>query len=290
MAHRAETMTEPAADGEALARLEQYLDAFRVAFRRQDQLRRAAAYLLGLLRCPGRKNVENLARAVTLPEGWTVSDVAQALQHFVNQSPWDDDGVLRLHLRRMAAGEPEKGPLVVSEQTYVKQGRHSVGVQRQYSSVLGRKVNCQLAVALHHVGPTSFVPLGVRLYLPRGWAQDRVRLESAGVPPEQAQASKARIALELIERALAEGWTARGVAVGPSAGLGEEFREGLRKLGLDSLGPVAANLGVVLTEGERRLLGELGLDHFEGRSWRGFHHHACLVLLAHHYAGLEPVD
>ncbi len=25
---------------------------------------------------------------------------------------------------------------------------------------------------------------------------------------------------------------------------------------------------------------ELGLDHFEGRSWRGFHHHACLVMLA----------
>ncbi len=26
---------------------------------------------------------------------------------------------------------------------------------------------------------------------------------------------------------------------------------------------------------------ELGLDHFEGRSWRGFHHHACLAMLAY---------
>ena len=32
---------------------------------------------------------------------------------------------------------------------------------------------------------------------------------------------------------------------------------------------------------------ELGLDHFEGRSWRGFHHHATLVLLAFGFLALE---
>ena len=32
---------------------------------------------------------------------------------------------------------------------------------------------------------------------------------------------------------------------------------------------------------------ELGLDHFEGRSWRGFHHHACLVMLAYGFLALE---
>ena len=31
----------------------------------------------------------------------------------------------------------------------------------------------------------------------------------------------------------------------------------------------------------------LGLDHFEGRSWRGFHHHACLVMLAFGFLALE---
>ena len=34
---------------------------------------------------------------------------------------------------------------------------------------------------------------------------------------------------------------------------------------------------------------ELGLDHFEGRSWRGFHHHACLVMLAFGFLALERV-
>src|SRR5262249_62404312 len=91
----ARTMTS--ADHELLSELERFLEPFRGEFRRQDQLRRAAAYLLGLLRCPGRKNVENLARAVSLPAGWGVSNAAQALQHFVNQSPWNDDNVLRLY-------------------------------------------------------------------------------------------------------------------------------------------------------------------------------------------------
>jgi SRSO17 transposase len=32
---------------------------------------------------------------------------------------------------------------------------------------------------------------------------------------------------------------------------------------------------------------ELGLDHFEGRSWRGFHHHAAMVMLAYGFLLLE---
>jgi hypothetical protein len=31
----------------------------------------------------------------------------------------------------------------------------------------------------------------------------------------------------------------------------------------------------------------LGLDHFEGRSWPGFHHHACLVMLAYGFLVLN---
>lgn len=32
---------------------------------------------------------------------------------------------------------------------------------------------------------------------------------------------------------------------------------------------------------------ELGLDHFEGRTWRGFHHHATLVAVAHAFLALR---
>lgn len=280
---RARTMTPT--DDELLTELERFLEPFRGEFRRQDQLRRAAAYLLGLLRCPGRKNIENLARASAPPADWGVSNTAQALQHFVNQSPWNEDNVLGVYLHRSKVSSDPAGVLVVSEQTYLKQGRHSVGVQRQYSSSLDRKVNCQLAVALHHVGARSFVPLGVRLYLPRGWQEDNARLTSAGVPAG-ATVSKAQLALEMLDRALAEGWTGE-VALSNWAGPREELRDGVKARGLEFVGPLVGAVTATVTAGERRLLEELGLDHFEGRSWRGFHHHACLVLLAHAYLRLE---
>jgi len=34
-------------------------------------------------------------------------------------------------------------------------------------------------------------------------------------------------------------------------------------------------------QGYQQMKEELGLDHFEGRSWRGLHHHAALVMLAY---------
>lgn len=37
----------------------------------------------------------------------------------------------------------------------------------------------------------------------------------------------------------------------------------------------------------QELKGELGLDHFEGRSWRGFHHHATLCAVAHGFLALR---
>jgi len=40
----------------------------------------------------------------------------------------------------------------------------------------------------------------------------------------------------------------------------------------------------------RQLKGELGLDHYEGRSYRGFHHHCALVTLAHAFLTLERLD
>jgi SRSO17 transposase len=280
----------PLTDVELLGRLEQFTGAFRGDFRRADQARWAAVYLLGLLRCAERKTVGNLARTLTLPPEWGVRDVAQALQHFINQSPWDEDKFWRryqaLAARELAA---PGGLLVVRELTFVKQGRHSAGVQRQFSSALGRKANCQLAVALHHAGPASFVPLSLRLYLPRGWLQDTGRLEAAGVPsPARAPAGKGEIALGLLDQALAAGVPARGVTAGPSKGIGEDFARAVARRGLAFVAAPPDSLAASIEAGERRLQTELGLDHFEGRSWRGFHHHACLVMLAHGFLTRSP--
>ena len=255
-----------------------------------------------------------------LPPDLEVEDTAQALQNFVNQSPWDEAGVWRLYRRLMAErlAEPD-GVFVLDDPAFVKQGRHSVGVQRQYSAALGRKTNCQIAVALYHAGAAGCCPLGLRLYLPRVWLRSPHRLEAAHVPESRRQGQgKGAIALELLDEARAEGWTARRLTGGPGFGADQGLREGLADRGLayrleapaeaepllgeavhpadggrvwlgnaSSDGDAAANARRAAADSAAGLVRELGLNHFEGRSWRGFHHHACLVMLAYGFRLLQ---
>src|SRR5438270_12646349 len=89
-------------DADGLQRLDDYAALFRDAFRRRDQARWAAVYLQGLLRHDGRKTIGGLARQAAPPPERTVEDVAQALQNFVNQSPWDEGRVWRRYRGLMA--------------------------------------------------------------------------------------------------------------------------------------------------------------------------------------------
>jgi SRSO17 transposase len=264
-----------------LSRLDEWLQPFHSELRRQDQQRWASVYVLGLLRPGERKTIEHMARTLSVPPEWGVRDVSQALQHFIHRSPWDPQLVTSLLQAHLAPSLSAAGELLVEEMTFVKQGSHSVGVQRQHSHALGRKVNCQVAVALHHVGPTRSIPLGLRLYLPHGWAAQKAKLEVAGVPAvHQPAATKARIALDLIAQAVRNGTPFSGVSVVPGFGSEMELREGVHGQGLTYRGMVKAEASAIHAEGRRVLFEGLGLDHFEGRSWNGFHHHACLVLLA----------
>ena len=267
-------------DARLLPKLDAYVGLFRGAFRRSDQARWAAVYLQGLLGPGRRKNINSLAETAVLPAGLAVDDVAQALQNFVNQSPWDEQSLWQRY--RALMGEylaDGPGLFRLEDVTFPKQGQHSVGVLRQYSSAFGRKINCQVAVSLHWLGPSGYAPLALRLYLPRKWLEAPARLEAAAVPPEgRVPLSKAEIGLDLLDRVRGEGWPGQGVAAGPGYGNSAAFREGLAERGL-SFQEAGAG-GDVLEQGLAELR-ELGLDHFEGRSWRGFHHHACLVMLAY---------
>ena len=151
-----------------LGRLRDYATLFRDDFCRHDQARWAAIYLQGLLRDGERKSIEPLTRHVVLPADWQVADPVQAVQHFVNQSPWQEQRLWQRYRRHLAQtfASPQ-GIFVVDDVSYPKQGRHSVGVQRQYCGALGKKANCQVAVSLHYVSPKGHYPLALQLYLPQ---------------------------------------------------------------------------------------------------------------------------
>lgn len=273
-------------DGTLIQRLEQWTQAFRADFRRREQAAWAAVYLQGLLRTGGRKTVENLARTVSLPPTLRADDVAQALQHFISQSPWDERKICARYQHWLAKRLASVcGVFVLDELSFVKQGRHSVGVQRQYSAGLGCKANCQIAVALHHVSAAGFYPLGLRLYLPRRWLEDRQRLDTAGVPEEARRlTSKTALAVELLDEARAAGIGTIEVALANAWGRTDELVQSVQERGWSWRAELPSDGHEILRRGREALHTELGLDHFEGRSWRGFHHHACLVVLAYAFS------
>jgi SRSO17 transposase len=297
---------------------------------------------------------------------------------------------------------------MVDDTTFPKQGKHSVGVQRQHCGALGKKANRQCAVSVHYVSPKGHYPLAMRLYLPESWLGDRGRLDKAGVPEgERRSRTKGPIALELLDRVRGEGlagkvvvadsgygvsgpfrdvlaqrrlhsivgvtdemmvfaeeprwdapragtggrprkrhrltesaprpaslktlaertplqkvtwrvgtkgpmtgrfawlrvWPGHGWATGDCAGEGpiwrliEEQSDGTVKYAFSNLPATTSRLQAVrlwrsrwpVGQGYQQMKEELGLDHHEGRSWRGFHHHACLVMLAYGLLALEQL-
>jgi SRSO17 transposase len=251
------------------------LEEFRGVFRRADQADRAAAYLRGLLRAGGRRTIGEIARQEA---GGSPDTLAQALQHFLNRSPWDEEDLLRLHRRRQAPWR-QGGVLVLAELAFPKQGRHSVGVQRQFSTALGRKAACQVGACLLSARPGFCRALAVRLYLPRAWREDAARLDAAGVPgPWRQPCGRGELARALLAGLNGEPVPERGLACAPSWS-DEELTAAAAGQGLAMLPGVPAGLAGEVDACLEGLRG-LGLDHFEGRSWRGFHRHASLVILA----------
>jgi SRSO17 transposase len=334
------------------------------------------------------------------------------LQQFVGQSTWDEQAVWRRYRAVMAERfASPAGIFVIDDTSFPKQGKHSVGVQRQYCGASGKRANCQVAPSVHYVSPGGHYPLAMRLYLPESWLVDSKRLDKAAVPEADRRAmTKGEIALGLLDQVRSEGLPGRLVVADAGYGVSGPFREGLAARGLHYIVGVTDEM-VVFTEepsweapgpaarpsksggrprkrsrlkegtprpvslkdlaartplrkvtwregakgrlsgrfawlrvwpgggwatgecagadpvwllieeqadgkikyalsnlpgatrrikavrlwksrwpveqGYQQMKEELGLDHHEGRSWRGFHHHACLVMLAFGFLALE---
>src|SRR5205823_4897242 len=89
----------------------------------------------------------------------------QALHHFVAVSAWDWRPVRR-RLAEVMTASLQPTAWVVDDTGFPKDGRCSVGVQRQYSGTLGKRANCQLGVSVDAVTEQASCPLDWRLFVP----------------------------------------------------------------------------------------------------------------------------
>lgn len=90
----------------------------------------------------------------------------QRLRQCVSQGTWSDEALRERLARMLERRLPALEALVVDDTGFAKKGKHSVGVARQYSGMLGRTENCQVAVSVHLAGPRGSGCIGMRLYLP----------------------------------------------------------------------------------------------------------------------------
>ncbi|MCI0690201.1 MAG: IS701 family transposase [Sporichthyaceae bacterium] len=178
---------------------------------------RARGYLLGLLSQTERKN------------GWSIAEFAgdadpQGMQRLLNHYRWDADAA-RDDLRGYVVERlgDDRAVLVVDETGFVKKGRRSAGVQRQYTGTSGKIDNCQLGVFLAYASRHGRALVDRELYLPRSWVEDAGRCAEAGVPAGVGFATKPELARRMLERAATAGvpfgWVAGDEVYGQHAGL-----------------------------------------------------------------------
>ena len=206
------------------------------------------AYVRGLLLDGHRKSVEPMAARLRVVERGG-EDYGQALQQFLNQSPWDEgdvrDGLQAWIARRFGT----EGVLIIDDTGFPKQGTPSVGVARQYTGTLGEVASCQVAVTLQFATAKEVVGLDARLYLPQAWADDADRMARAGVPAAVGYQPKWRMALAMLRRAAAHGF--RGVVLADGLfGSVTEFREPLAADGRTYCVGIDSTLKVVAADAD----------------------------------------
>ncbi|MEU1514966.1 IS701 family transposase [Streptomyces sp. NPDC005811] len=191
---------------------------------RRDQRRWGECYLRGLMLDGRRKSIQPMAER--LPDG-----NMQALQQFVNQSPWDPLPVRRRIAERLCeVVRPEVW--VIDDVSFPKCGTTSVGVARQYCGAVGKRANCQVAVSVHAATDTASCPLEWQLYLPREWTDEPDRCRRAQVPAGTVHQEKWRLALGLLDRLAGQGQKAPVLVADAGYGVSTPFRLGLEVRGL----------------------------------------------------------
>jgi len=231
-----------------------------------------ATYAIGLMGDGERKSIEPIAaRAVGDPR--RVEAERQRLMHFIADSEWSDREVRLAAVRYAIEPINRRGPIdswIIDDTGMLKQGTHSVGVQRQYTGSAGKITNCQMAVSLTLASQHDHLPVDVELYLPRVWTDDRSRRAEAKVPKNIRFKTKIELALDMIREATAANLPRGHVLADSFYGDVAHFRAGIRKLGLHYAVAVSNNITVWpatqsgTRDGEKIAVGDLGAQLPEG--------------------------
>jgi SRSO17 transposase len=160
------------------------------------------------------------------------------IENFIRESSWEhevlqDDLVTKIP----ESIRSDKAAFVLDDVGIIKQGKHSVGVQRQYSGAIGGVGNCQVAVDLIYAVPGKYRnadqktwPLGMDLYVPESWINDQERRNEVEMPDNVKFRTKHEIAVDIIERVIRHQVKHKCIVGDSGYGNDNDFRRALRDL------------------------------------------------------------
>lgn len=223
----------------------------------------ARAYLLGLLSSVERKNCWQLAEQVGHAR-------PGPMQRLLRYARWDAEAVCD-DVRACAVEHlgADGGVLVVDETGFVKKGRASAGVQRQYTGTAGRIENSQVGVFLAYATERGRALIDRRLYLPEAsWCSDEERRRAAGIPDEVQFATKPRLAGEMIAAALDAGIAASWVTGDEAYGQDPQLRARLEEAGIGYVLAVACSIRVRINQGRTLVRADTLANRLPRASWQ----------------------
>ena len=206
------------------ASLREVKKRIRPLFGQERVARNAGLFLEGLLGDERRKTGWMRAEAAGDPGPWRQ-------QAILGRRDWDADGlrdIVRDYVVEHLADAD--AVLVIDETGFLKQGKASCGVARQYTGSAGKITNCQIGVFATYVSRHGHAFIDRALYLPKEWTEDPDRLEATYVPADTGFATKPKLASRMIARAMAASVPFQWVAGDTVYGVGD-IEQQLRRAG-----------------------------------------------------------
>lgn len=217
-------------------RLTEFLEQFADCFKRSDTRGHLPVYVEGQLSDLPRKNCEPIADARGMPP--------RTLQQFLSLLEWDH-GLMKTRLQQCVARDHASlhSVGIIDESGCAKKGEKTPGVQRQWCGSTGKADNCIVTVHLGYAVDEFHCLLDSELFLPESWSQDRDRCRAADIPDDMVHRPKTQIALELYDRARANGVNFAWLTFDEGYGKSPAFLEEIRSRGQ----PYVAEIPVIFT-------------------------------------------
>jgi SRSO17 transposase len=183
---------------ELVEELHAYHAIYSPLFQRREQRYWSSEYLRGLLLDMPKKSLDPLRLALHGAD----QNAIRAMQQFVGNGAWDEQAILKRHWHEVDASlGDEDAVLTLDGSDFLKPGKESVGVKRQYCGAVGKRANCQAGVFLGSASYAGDTLVHRRLYMPTEWGHDAEfpeRRAKGGVPSDVRFRTKPDLGWDMI--------------------------------------------------------------------------------------------